>query len=556
MALVIRYGHARCTLVKGHSKHFLSALRFRDPSARFTREYQEGLSDGKVLFYDRITRSFPTGFLDRVVKKIKDKGKKVRVEYPDGMEPVSLKGLDRDMLFDFTLRKYQHEAVIEAVRRERGWIWHATNAGKSAEMAALALHLKRKIGAKTLVIVPNKGLMHTTAKTLQSLCGGEVKVGMVGDGIRGRGDVIVATAQTIIRGCPLYVEQFNYRVARNSSPFQRRKKRRAKKIKLDRNIHRLLASVDCLIVDEGHHASADTWRAILNACENARFRIGMTGTMKTKQRIRDITLKAYVGPLLHRVTNDQLIEKGYSAKPIVYAIRDKDLYARDLTVPKKRVSYKDRRTGEWVTRWLPEGRERHRLELKALLSDADYNAAVVRVARAFLRSGLKPLILTTSLAQLNNLKRRVEAKGLHPLSIWGDVDGKRRSTLVKRFSADENAVLMGSTVFDEGFNAPAVGVLLLVAQGKSTVKLLQRVGRAIRAKSKGLNLVAVVDFTATNGEYLLKHSAERLATYRAEKFEVERVTDLDEFCERARGGWRGLLGDKRYERERRVRSAA
>lgn len=545
--VVIRFGYSRCTLVNGSSRKILPALRFKDPEAQWTREFREGLASGKVTFYDRLTRSFPTGLFDRVVRRLERLKIRYRVEYPDSVEPVSLKGFRRDMLFGLTMRKHQFRGGIKFLKIERGVLWHATNAGKSPIAAAVALHLKRKLGVCTLLLVPNKGLLHQTAKDVKTLCGGDVRVAQIGDGLRGVGDVVVGTAQTVMRGCPSYVEAFNAKVDRESGMLRRKRKRRArKKLKVDQAIHRFLLRVGCVIVDEAHRAPADSYKHILDTCTKARFRLGLTGTAQVKKKIRDITFRAYVGPILDRVTSRFLMEKGYSATTVVYGVRDRWMFPNDLTVPSKLVSVKE--GDHWRRIRVPDGRKRYKKELDRLMASKRYNAGLVMMMCAMVKGGLKPMALTTSIPHLERLRLRCLEKGLNPIPVWGHTPGKRRVDLVRRFSRDPNAALIASTVFDEGVNAPAVGCMLLAGQGKGLRAQIQRVGRAVRAKASGPNMVAIIDPLADNGEFLPVHRRERLTTFRAEGHKIEFVDDLFEFCKRARQGWKGLLGTKRYAR--------
>lgn len=551
---VIRFGYARCTLVRGKSAAIIGALRFKDPSAFFTREFQEGLSDGKKSFYDRATRSFPTGFLPRVEKRLKRKGKAYRIEYPEGDKPVTMKGLRPDMLFGVTLGAHQFEGVKACVQGERGWLWHATNAGKTAQIASVCLHMLRNGQGPWIVMVPNTGLLHATAKDIRDLIGGEFSVAKIGDGKRGRGDIVVATTQSLVGGVSAYVERRNDRSARRNNPVSGKPKR-SRPMRFNREIARVLESARGVFIDEGHHAAADTWKMILDAMPNARFRFGVTGTMRTKQRIRDVTLQGFVGPLLHRVRNRELMDSGWSAEVMVYAVKDVGIFRESFAVPKKMRTFRGP-TGKWERRWVPDGRVRYKKEIEAQVHDRRFNKAIAVMASSFSRGGLKPMIQVVSLKQLATLKELCTERGLNPVLVFGDVPGAKRTELVRRFTHDPNAVLIGSTVMDEGFNAPAIGVLFITSQGKSEVKLLQRTGRGVRRKKDGLNLVALVDMMPVLGEFLPKHADERLGTYKDEGFEVEVVTDVVNLCKRAKHGWKGLLGERRYERERAKRKSA
>ena len=90
---------------------------------------------------------------------------------------------------------------------------------------------------------------------------------------------------------------------------------------------------------------------------------------------------------------------------------------------------------------------------------------------------------------------------------------------VERLKRGELAII-ASTIFDEGVDIPEVGSLILAVGGKSTIKTLQRVGRALRPK-KGENEVEIYDFIDWGNKYLLSHSRQRLQDYMDEGFHID-----------------------------------
>lgn len=541
--IVIRRRDNVCTLLKGNPSRVTKALKYADPGARFTPAYRDGIWDGTVLFYDWKTRTFPTGLLPDVEDYLQSKRRAYKIKQKR-REPVRLDSFEPDCLEGITLRDYQYEGVKAMIAAERGWLWDATNAGKTEETAALLLHLLREQGGKAIVTVPNAGLCLQTAKRIKELIGGEYTVGCMGGGRKTIGDITVVTAQTLIMGVPDYIESL-----------RKRTKGRTRRC-LNKKLRDLLLSANVIVIDEGHHASADTWKYILGFSP-ARFRIGITGSFRDVHRgdgesIRDVALRAYVGPLVRRIKNSHLIKRGISARPIIYCISDSGVYSTDHTASK----YKRDKRGRVIRDidgqpLLRPGTIRFKEEIDALLADGHYNSAIVAIAEAMNEGGLKPLVLTNFVSHVAELERLFKKRGaLRPLSVWGDVIASERIKNIERFNSHDDSVLIGSTVFDEGMNVPAIGCMILASGGKSLRQTLQRIGRALRKKKGDINMVAVVDMTATNGALLQKHTDARLSIYFDEKFTVKAVDDLAKFLRKARTGWKGLLGNERYEKER------
>ncbi len=70
-----------------------------------------------------------------------------------------------------------------------------------------------------------------------------------------------------------------------------------------------------------------------------------------------------------------------------------------------------------------------------------------------------------------------------------------------------------------GVDIPELQVVILAAGGKSAVRVIQRAGRALR-KCVGKKKATIHDFFDTGSIYLIKHSRNRMATCKAEGFEL------------------------------------
>ena len=79
-----------------------------------------------------------------------------------------------------------------------------------------------------------------------------------------------------------------------------------------------LSKFDICIVDEVHYASSPTYKQILLALDNSYVRIGMSGTpFKHKDKNKNEKILSFFGPILHSISNDDLIKLGFSTKPII-----------------------------------------------------------------------------------------------------------------------------------------------------------------------------------------------------------------------------------------------
>lgn len=543
-----------CCVEKGDPKVLRPALRVHDPKAIFRVPiHMRGTLPRAALrkdFYNKSTKTFPAGLLSRAVRRAERRGETVEVVHEGPPHKPVPADVDASALFDITLRPDQLEDATLAIKSERGIFSLATNYGKSVLAGAIVYHLFERAGIKSIVIVPNTTLLRQTADDFRKFFGSRMSVGQVGDGVRKFGDVTFVTIQSAVNASKTYVEQRNSESKRRPG-FRGSKGRRVRPAVWDKELAALFDKCGCLLFDELHHAASMSGQIILRACP-ARFRFGMSGTTETEDPARDMAMRAFIGPLLITRRNSELMDRGISARVVVGMVADPKYVGGRFKAPRfKKVWKMDRIWGvRKRIRKKIDPRTRYKIEHTKMLEDAQYAKAITIAATECNRGGLKPLVITTSLPHLHAMEKMFKAVGLNPYVAWGRIPAQERLRRVAEFERDPQGVLLGNVVFDEGLNAASIGVLILASGGASVVRQLQRVGRAIRKKKKGLNYVLALDFWPINGQFTAKHAKSRMRVFKErEKFEVRHITDLVGFLKKARAGWRGILGQQRYEQE-------
>jgi len=533
--LRIKVGYRYCAVLSGPYRKVARWLTVLDTALLYEVRRAGGSEDeARVCFFDYEKRRFPSGFLSRVVRRATAKNIQVELERAD-LDKVDSSSVRPDMLQGIVLRSYQLEAVRAFFGAECGAIQHATNAGKTPIIATVAMVLHEQYEeVRGIVLVPNKTLVSRTTKELTQMCAGQIHFAQFGGGVKSIGEVTVATAQSLIKGCPAYIDARNAKIDAENAVAMRRGRPRKPHVRLDRRLYSVLRAADYLIVDEAHHSSADTWQQILMATR-ARWRLALSGTLRNPQQrgaFKNFVLEGYVGPVLHVVRNAELVDAGHSARPVVCILTDPSLYKNKHHVP----------------RGLYDPIVRYQKEARGIAEDRIYNGALVRCMAAAAEGGIKPCLLTVLLEHIRTIKKMSMTCGLTPCVASGQSSTTHRDAMITKYTHDPNAVLIGSTIFDEGVNIPVIGALFMgQGSGYSFEKLLQRVGRALRRKSGDVNYALIVDCLPTSGEFLENHARERIRLYEAEGFEVRYIDNVDDFIERMKRGWRGLLGNKRYE---------
>jgi superfamily II DNA or RNA helicase len=265
-----------------------------------------------------------------------------------------------------------------------------------------------------------------------------------------------------------------------------------------RAIQSAVESARLAVFDEAHFLACETIQAIFKASKKCRYMFGMTGT-DWRDDGADLLLEAACGGRIFNMPASRLIELGYLVRPKIALVEvpplDEACPANWNTVYSRYITHNDVR-----------------------------NQLIVEGSQKLVNMGRKVLILVRYLPHGQKLVDMLQ--GLPVFFVNGRVDGLTRQSVKEQFEKGELRCLVASSVFDIGVDIPSLDALVLAGGGKSTVRVLQRIGRVIRAHP-GKSDAMVMDFI-DNARYLDKHSATRIAVYETEpNFKVKFPRDFD-----------------------------
>jgi superfamily II DNA or RNA helicase len=502
MKYEIDVGAVDATIVTGDFRVADRLIACKDPALVTDASVRKKLCDGLIHFVDRVTGVMPAGLVPRLVRRLERRGHRVTVRERTvhQFEPI-----EPDYLTGPPFRDFQQESVDIGLEERRGIFWLATNAGKTMVIAGLAGKAVRDANMRVLVIVPNGYLLAQTSDDLKELLGPDVVVEKAGDGHRPKKPhVLVGTYQTLVQA--IKSTQSSYSTIRS-----------------------FVSRCGMVIVDEAHHASSSSHVTILRACENAYFRFGMTGSASNRDltvtKKMDIAAKAhrrqmesYLGPVLARVSNQELIDRGVSATPTVYLVED-----RSICGPTVRISSSppdDDGDGA------PQKKNVYNETfLTSIVQNRKFNRAIIKIVATLIAQGKPPFVFSHSIPHLHALREAAKALDVPHRMLYGDDPVERRRRVVEKYAAQNDFAILTSTVFDEGASIPAIKSLVFAGARKKVRELLQRVGRGLRAK-KGDNTVAIVDINPLQSAMLSRHFRGRVSGYEAEGFTIRRINDV------------------------------
>jgi superfamily II DNA or RNA helicase len=481
-----------------------------DPGRAQDYSFRAGMWDGLKHFFDKDKQRLPSGLFPRLELRLRNRGHEVVTSVTPLVTLGSCKPTAPDCLEGIDLRDYQVQGVNAALEYRRGILWHATNAGKTEILAAIVANLSRQLDLKGLVIVPNLTVLMEISKRLPLRLGGNPRV-VVWNKTKKVGPVTVVTYQS------LDVEA-------------RKKGESSKLIEFSHEC-------DFVMTDETHHAQSPAYQKILMGAQNAFWRIGFTGTAdkSTKRKDAEVVAKSkdgarwhrwhmeqFLGPVIDRIDNAFMIEQGYSAKPKIIVIDDRNCFGPTVITPKGKITA----DGSYE----PPPNLYGKVFKLAATQDTKWVKNVVKCIRLLTQAKKPPFVFTHSIEHIEAIEAMCKVRGVECKVLHGKHSDEERIKVLKEYDEKQDFAVLTSTIFSEGLSISGMRSLILAGARKTPVELLQRIGRGIRAKEED-NTVLVVDFVPSHSDMLRRHALERLAVYRDQGFEVVNVKDVTRLTE-------------------------
>lgn len=404
-------------------------------------------------------------------------------------------------------KHYQIEGVYNILKYRRCCVEVSTNGGKTLMCYLLFKYLKDVLGLKhILYITPNTNL---TTQSSGKFSDYDKECGIVSDWtfdeIHGKAkkkdvydsDIIFGNYQSLVKKPNSFFKMF-----------------------------------DIVIVDECHHTVAKSITSILYRCDNAKYKIGLTGTFP-KDPHDSFFIQNVLGPMVYQLTAYDLINIEKFSTPvhvtglILNYMSEKDkkeLYDRRCAMPKG-----DTKIGGQL---LDEERAIARRSDKRF----DYICTMAK------RSTKNTLIIFTDVKTEYGKRVYTELKDYSDKYVYyidGDTDTIKRDYAKQCMEDDTtgNTIIVASIgCFSEGIDISNLWNILLIETTKSDTSISQLLGRGMRrfpGKEKTMFIDIGDDYCygggPKNDNYLMKHFNERAKIYMQRKFPYRQVEiDLTE----------------------------
>jgi len=370
---------------------------------------------------------------------------------PDRIEYRDKRSLPLGNVMDFELElepegqpqfEGQKAAVKSMFKQEQGMIIRPPGSGKTQ----VALAFIAQAGTPTLVLVHTEDILNQWIEyTKRSIP--EAEIGMIRGSTVTVGDITFATVQTFYQMMLEEPEKW-------------------------RDVF------GCVIVDEAHHAPANTWEVILNNL-SAYYRFGFTASPTRADGMHPY-INILIGPVIHR-------KKFKSQVP--------------LTVQVVKTDFRYRYRGAWD--WGNLVRE--------LITSTKRNRQIAEVVDGESRAGNSILVLSRRVDHLE----RIAGLMHEPCEILAakTTNKSERKRILSEFRDGRTRVVLATQLADEALDIPRLSRIALVHPGKHEGRIIQQVGRTIRKHPDKVDAV-IYDFADMKVGILRRQFLNRKRSYK------------------------------------------
>jgi DNA repair protein RadD len=230
---------------------------------------------------------------------------------------------------------------------------------------------------------------------------------------------------------------------------------------------------DLIIVDECHHATARTWRAVIDAMPRAR----VLGVTATPERADGAGLGDIFDVMVEGPTTAWLIKNGFLAPYEAFAPTE----APDLSNVKTMA-------GDFAANQLAD----------VMAQPVVVGSAVQSYERHC--AGKRAIVFGVDVKHSQLLAQRFTAAGHAAVHLDGTTPTDERKRIIKALASGEIKVVSNCGLISEGTDVPAVEAVLLARPTQSAGLYLQQVGRALR-RSPGKDRAIVLDLVGNIGRH-------------------------------------------------------
>ena len=326
---------------------------------------------------------------------------------------------------------------------KRALLISATGTGKTYA-SAFAM---RELGFKRVLFIVHRASLAVQAKqSYQRVFGNTVSMGLVGGGYREyEKDYVFATVETLNKDVHLQKYQAD--------------------------------DFECIILDEAHHSSANTYQKVMNYFTPRLF-LGMTATPDKRTDLDDNIYEIFNHQIAYEIRLQQAMEEELLCPFHYFGITDLSIVQDTKS---KKLSHEE------FNNLICNDRVEH------ILEQAKYYG--------YSGERVKGLIFCSRKQECKQLSEKFNNLGYRTLALSGDDSEEVRQDAFERLAMNEDKAIekepldyiFSVDILNEGVDIVEVNQVIMLRPTQSPIVFIQQLGRGLR-KAKGKEYVVILDF--------------------------------------------------------------
>ena len=236
---------------------------------------------------------------------------------------------------------------------------------------------------------------------------------------------------------------------------------------------------DYILIDEVHHAGAETYQKIMNYFQ-PKFYLGMTATPDRNDDFNVFKLFNY--NIAYEIRLPQALEENMLCPFHYVGISD--------------YTFKDNRVNEAIDSYNNEkGNHKNEQKIVEQLSSQERVKYILDQTKYYGYSGdvLHGLIFCSGVAESVSLAKELTRQGYPSKALSGNDSEVKRRSVVKGLEKGIIKYIVTVDIFNEGIDIPCINQVVFLRNTNSNIVYIQQLGRGLR-KSKGKEYVEILDF--------------------------------------------------------------
>lgn len=460
---------------------FLSKkFRYRAAGYFFNPKYKLKLWDGYIRFFHMTGKSL-VYLLPKIVPQLKKMGYTIRlIDRRTGI-PITPPKIaedyfpshivDPDDEEPYIFRYYQVDALNSLLQEGSGIILAGTGAGKTL-MSAVVCDVHGKCGLKTITIVPNEDLIDQTIEQFE-IC--ELDVGEYSGNRKDLNHThIVSTWQTL-QNNPSIMRQFQM-----------------------------------VLVDECHGAKSTVLNELLlKHGSHIIHRYGVTATLPPDMADR-ISIFASLGDVRYEIPASVLIDEGFLAKPHIDILQLKEDFREEYEEYKQESGDKNTTYSKFKNNYFPDFTS----EKNYLFSNNGRNEWIAEYLQLLSKRDKGNVFCLVGSKKVGRMLAKLIPDAYF---VCGDDSKKDRQEVYRLFKEHDNVIVIATVhIAGVGLNIKRIYHMVYIDIGKSFIRVIQTIGRALR-KASDKDKVHITDI-CSDLRFSKRHLTKRVKYYKESEY--------------------------------------